>query len=188
MRLRGFIRFAAALILLSAGLSGCASKGADLPMLETDRSVDADYRLGPGDKLNVTVLGAQDLSGEFTVGDTGTISAPLIGEIKAAGLARAQLEQAIADTLARNVVKNPKVSVSIAAYRPFYIFGEVAKSGAYPYASGMRVLSAIALAGGYTYRAEEHYVIVTRRGEDRKALPSTAILPDDIIRIPQRFF
>ena len=82
------------------------------------------------------------------------------------------------------------MSVSVLSYRPFYIYGEVTKpgGGAVPYASGMRVTSAIATAGGYTYRAQEGYVVVTRDGQDRRALPGMRIRPDDIIRVPERYF
>jgi polysaccharide export outer membrane protein len=81
-----------------------------------------------------------------------------------------------------------QVSVTILAYRPFYIYGEVTKPGGYPYASGMRVLSAVATAGGFTYRANQNYVVITRNGQERKAEPNSPIQPDDVIRVPQRFF
>ena len=177
-----------ALLLLVSPLVECASTGSNLPMLDASQTVVADYRLGPGDKINITVLGAQDISGDYTVSDNGTIGSPLVGEVTAAGLSSAQLAQAIVQKLAPAVMKDPKVSIAVLAYRPFYIFGEVTKPGSYPYASGMRVLSAVATAGGFTYRAEENYVVVTRHGEDRKALPSMPVLPDDIIRIPERYF
>jgi polysaccharide export outer membrane protein len=80
------------------------------------------------------------------------------------------------------------VSVTILAYRPFYIYGEVTKPGEYPYASGMRVMSAVATAGGFTYRANESYVVVTRDGKEHKAEPNTPIQPDDVIRVPERYF
>jgi polysaccharide biosynthesis/export protein len=73
-------------------------------------------------------------------------------------------------------------------YRPFYIIGEVASPGGYPYVSGMKVLSAVAAAHGYTYRANEDYVIITRNGQERKASILTSIQPDDIIRVPERYF
>src|ERR1700724_767017 len=75
-----------------------------------------------------------------------------------------------------------------ANYRPFYIYGEVKPPGTYPYASGMRVVSAVATAGGYTYRANENYVVISRHGVDRKALPDTAIEPNDVIKVPERYF
>jgi polysaccharide export outer membrane protein len=160
-----------------------------LPALApTKASDDANYRLGAGDKLHVQVLGAEDLTGDYSVGDNGTVSSPLIGDVKAAGLTRSQLEREMERKLAQGYLKNPKVSVTILAYRPFYIFGEVTKPGEYPYATGMRVMSAVATAGGYTYRANENYVVVTRDGQEHKAAPNTPIQPDDVIRVPERYF
>lgn len=183
-------RFVMPLLVASllAPLAACQSRYTQLPALDARQSLDAEYRLGPGDKVSITVLNAPDLSGSYTIGDNGTISTPLIGDLKAVDLTRVQLEQVVTERLAQNVVKDPKVNVAITSYRPFYILGEVARAGAYPYASGMRALSAIATAGGYTPRARQDFVIVDRRGEEWKAAPSTPILPDDIIRIPERAF
>jgi polysaccharide export outer membrane protein len=182
------IRLAVAVLAILLPLAACSSQGSDLPLLETAKTDEANYRLGPGDKLHIQVLGAEDLTGDYVVGDNGTVSSPLIGDVKAAGLTRAQLEREMEHKLAQGYLKNPKVSVTILAYRPFYIYGEVTKPGEYPYASGMRVMSAVATAGGYTYRANQNYVVVTRHGQERKALPGTPILPDDIIRVPERYF
>jgi polysaccharide export outer membrane protein len=84
-------------------------------------------------------------------------------------------------------ITEPQVNVSVVSYRPFYILGEVSRPGSYPYASGMRVLSAVAAAQGYTYRANQEYVIITRNGEDRRAGILLSIQPDDIIRVPERY-
>ncbi len=175
-------------LIISLPLAGCGSPGADLPTLEPSTAPEPDYRLGPGDKISIKVLGSEDITGTYTVGDNGTISIPLIGEVKSAGLSRTELEQEITRGLTQGYIANPKVSVAILTYRPFFVLGEVAKPGGYPYVSGMRVLNAVALAGGYTYRANQTYVIVTRHGEDRKATPAMSIQPDDIIRVPERFF
>ena len=126
------------------------------------------------------------LSGDFSVGDNGAISSSLIGEIKAAGETRAEVERTIEEKLANNIVKNPKVSVAVLTYRPFYIYGEVVKPGAYPFATGIQVESAIATAGGFTYRAEEQYVLIKRKGQQYRALLSTPVQPDDIIRVRER--
>jgi polysaccharide export outer membrane protein len=182
------MRVLVVMLLASLPLAGCGSEGSSLPSLPTSASTDTQYRLGPGDKLSIKVLGAEDLSGDYTIGDNGTIATPLIGEVKAAGLTRAELEKAIADKLAQGYIKNPRVSVAIATYRPFYIFGEVTKPGEYPYASGMKVLNAIATAGGFTYRAQQGYVVVSRNGQEWRASPSSPLLPDDIVRVPERFF
>jgi polysaccharide export outer membrane protein len=169
-------------------LLACSS-GANLPPLSGNpQNAASTYRLGPGDQLSLKVVSAEDLTGDYPVSDGGTISVPLIGEVKAAGLTSTQLEKEIVDKLAQGYLRNPRVNVSIKKYRPFYIYGEVAKPGEYPYASGMRVLNAIATAGGYTYRAAKGYVVVTRNGRDAKALDATPIEPDDVIQVPERMF
>jgi protein involved in polysaccharide export with SLBB domain len=167
-------------------LVGCVPQGADLPFLEAQAGDAADYRLGPGDKVHVQVFGADDLSGDYVVGDKGTISSSLIGEIKAAGVTPAELELSIEKRLSQDIVKNPKVGVSVLTYRPFYIFGEVTKPGAYAFATGMRVASAIATAGGLTARAAEDYVLVTRKGKPYRALLTSPVQPDDLIRVVER--
>jgi polysaccharide biosynthesis/export protein len=183
------IRRFLAVLALVVPLAACSSQGADLPVIQPSKASDANsYRLGPGDKLHIVVVGGEDLTGDYAVGDNGTIGLALIGDVKAAGLTRAQVEREIEKKLGEGYLKHPKVSVSVLNYRPFYIFGEVKTPGTYAYASGMRVMSAIATAGGYTYRANENYVVITRNGADRKALPDTAIEPDDVIKVPERYF
>jgi protein involved in polysaccharide export with SLBB domain len=188
--MRSIVRIACiavAALTIALPLAGCSS-GSNLPPLETSKTDDTNYRLGPGDKLHVQVLGAEDLTGDYAVGDNGTVSSPLIGDVKAAGLTRGQLEREMERKLAQGYLRNPKVSITILAYRPFYIYGEVTKPGEYPYASGMRVTSAVATAGGYTYRANENFVVVTRDGKEHKATLNTPIQPDDVIRVPERYF
>jgi protein involved in polysaccharide export with SLBB domain len=180
-------RLALAALVLALPLLACSS-GENLPIVKGNPAELTNYRLGSGDQLTIKVVGAEDISGDYPVSDNGTIGIPLIGEVKAAGETRAQLEKSIADKLAQGYIRNPKVSVSIQKYRPFYIYGEVAKPGEYPYASGMRVLNAIATAGGYTYRANQGYVVVNRHGQGGKGLGSTPIEPDDVIEVPERLF
>ena len=83
-------------------------------------------------------------------------------------------------------MRDPKVSVQVVAYRPVYIFGEVTKPGGYPFAPGMTVRSAVALGGGFSYRAQDAFVVVTRSGNDYRAPPTAPLLPDDIVRVPER--
>jgi protein involved in polysaccharide export with SLBB domain len=187
MRLRTLFALAA----MALGLVGCASSGASLPPLESAEvgsGTSAGYRLGPGDKLRIIVFGAEDLSGEFIVSDGGFVNAPLVGDVKATGLGTQDFANALQRRLADGYMRDPKVSVQVATYRPFYIFGEVTKPGEYPYANGMSVMNAVALGGGFSYRAQQNYVIVTRQGKDYKAGPTSKILPDDIVRVPERFF
>ena len=120
------------------------------------------YLLGPGDQIRLTVFGENDLSGEFKVGDDGTVALPLLGQISAKGQSPGQLEKLIADRLQPDYVRNPQVSVEVMTYRPFFIIGEVNRPGSYPYQSGMTALEAVALAGGFTYRAKTEQVLIKR--------------------------
>lgn len=177
-----------ALMLLAAALVGCSPVGSNLPPLDQGPVADGSYKLGPGDQIKVTVFGADDLSGEFPVSDTGTAVLPLIGEVKAAGLTPRELEAAIRSKLAGGYLKDPKVSIQIMNFRPVYVLGEVAKPGDHPYVPGMTVRSAIALAGGFTPRANQSFVVVTRKNADFKASVSSTLRPDDVVQVSERFF
>ena len=150
------------------------------------------YTLGTGDKVRVTVFGEENLSGEFEIDATGKISMPLVGDVKIGGLPLRDAEKAVADSLAQGYLANPRVNVEVLNYRPFYIIGEVNTPGSYPYVNGMSVLTAVALAGGYTYRAEEKRVTITHANDPQRrefrASPDTTVLPGDIIRVPERWF
>ena len=175
-------------LLMGSLLLGCSSPGSNLPLLPAAPKT-TPYQLGPGDTLAIKVLGADELAGNYIVQDDGTIRILMIGKVTAAGVTSEELESRIAQKLKTGgYLTNPQVNVSVASYRPFYILGEVARPGAYPYASGMRVLSAVAAAQGYTYRANQDFVIVTRNGEDNRADVFSSIQPDDIIRVPERYF
>ena len=175
-----------ALIALSP-LAGC-SPGRDLPELSSKPDVSS-YHLGPGDRLEIKVLGADELAGQYSVQDDGTIRMLMVGEIPAAGYTPEQVQTKIEEKLkAGRFITQPHASVAVLAYRPFYILGEVASLGGYSYVSGMKVLSAVAAAHGYTYRANQNYVILTRNGEDSRADIMSSIEPDDIIRVPERYF
>lgn len=152
----------------------------------------AAYTLGSGDKIRVTVFGHEDLSGEFEVDGSGNVSLPLIRNVKAEGLTVRQLEQTIAERLSPDYLLNPSVSVEVLNYRPFYIYGEVTKPGSYPFVNGMTVVNAVAMAGGFTYRARTGSVRITRGNEpNRKQLTAdkdTPVLPGDVIEVPERYF
>jgi len=140
--------------------------------------------------VRVTVFGHPDLSGDFQVGTSGSIALPLVGEVPAAGSSPRELEVAIANVLSPDYLKNPKVAVEVLTYRPFYIIGEVKSPGSYSYVNGMRVINAVALAGGFTYRAREDELYITRAedGEKIPATQATVVRPGDVIEVPQRFF
>ena len=158
----------------------------------TPMNVDPGYRLGTGDTVHITVFGESDLSGDYPIDGTGTIRMPLIGQVKAAGLTIPALENSIQTKLAAGYLHDPKISAVVTNYRPFYIIGEVNKPGEYPYASGMNVLTAVALAGGFTYRADDTDVDIRHKGSTKEisvpADPSSKIEPGDIITVSERFF
>jgi polysaccharide export outer membrane protein len=153
---------------------------------------DEHYRLGTGDKLRVTVYGEEDLSGEFLVDGSGQVQLPLVGQVKAASLTIHEFVAEVTTALKEGYLKDPKVSVEVLNYRPFYIMGEVNKPGEYPFENGLNVLGAIALAGGFTYRANDNDVYVRRAGSSKEeSMPAdgtTKIFPGDIIRVPERIF
>jgi protein involved in polysaccharide export with SLBB domain len=170
-----------------------ASGGALQPVLaQTASAADEGYQLGPGDKVHVSVFGQSDLTGDFVVDGSGNVQLPLIGSLRAAGLTTQQFETHIATALRDGqYLKDPRVSVQVSGLRPFYIIGEVNKPGEYPCVNDMSVLNAVALAGGYTYRADDTVVYIRRSGEEKeKEYPSdetTKIHPGDIVRVAERF-
>jgi protein involved in polysaccharide export with SLBB domain len=150
------------------------------------------YKLDTGDKLRVIVFGEPDLGGEYEVDGSGFVRLPLIGQIPAAGIGLHDFETRVKAALEEGYLKNAKVSIEVINYRPFYILGQVNKPGEYPFVNGMSVLNAVALAGGYTYRANEANVYIRRKGAgEEQRVPAdqtTKIYPGDILRIPERFF
>lgn len=150
------------------------------------------YHLDSGDKVKVVVYGEDDLSGEFQIDGSGNLRLPLIGEVRAASLTTAELERAVEDKLAHGYLISPRVNAEVANYRPFTILGEVNKPGEYPYENGMTVLNAVAVAGGYTYRAEQDTVYIRRKGaakeERNPADDKTQVDPGDTIRVAERLF
>ena len=157
-----------------------------------DKSGLQEYRLGPGDRLSVVVFGQDDLSGELAVDGQGRISLPLIGQVQAQNKTVNELQQIVTDLFAEDYLIDPRISVEVTNYRPFYIYGQVNKPGSYPYVSGMTVRQAIALAGGYTRRASEEPVSITRTTLDElidiEGYLKTVVLPGDTIEVYRRLF
>jgi polysaccharide export outer membrane protein len=163
----------------------------------TDAAAAADsvagYALGPGDRVRLTVFRHEDLSGEFDVDGEGFLAMPLVGEIRGAGMNARQLENEIESRLRQGgYLVNPQVSLEVLNYRPFYIIGEVNNPGSYQYVNGMNVINAVALAGGFSYRADQDDIVITRGGSEGKRLGDvrldTPVLPGDIIEVTERFF
>lgn len=184
-RIRSRARALAALV--AAGmLAACAG---DLPATPAPASYDAAYRLDSGDEVRIDVFGDESLSGEHTIDGEGTLTMPLIGRVEAEGRTADALRAALEDRLAE-YVREPEVTVKVLSYRPFYIVGEVREPGSYDYVEGMTVINAVALAGGYTYRAREGVFVIERKGRDEllRADPQTPVAPGDVITVRERYF
>jgi polysaccharide export outer membrane protein len=191
---RAFRSFAA-VCLAALAVGACAGDvgpaSADLFTDAGPSALGASYRLGIGDKLKVTVFGEESLSGPVEVNAAGHVALPLAGEVPAQGRTLTQFREAVAHRLADGYLKNPKVTVEITNYRPVYVHGEVKNGGEFSYKSGLKLRDAVAMAGGYTYRANQSYAIVLREGQGEVRIPangSVTLYPGDNVRIPERFF
>ena len=182
--------FAFAVLLSASGLAACGN-GAALGAISDQPPV---YTLGAGDKVRVTVFGEQSVNGDYSVGTDGSIALPLIGNIAATGNSVAQLQEAITRKLASGYLLDPKVSVEVLNYRPYFILGEVNKPGTYPYVDALSVTQAVAIAGGYTYRANTSRVFIRRAGETEEMAYKVKhgnpawVKPGDTIRVGERYF
>jgi polysaccharide export outer membrane protein len=178
-------------IMALVAFAGCGGPGSDLaPLPATDAG---SYSLGPGDQVRIITFGEENLTGEFRVNDSGNIALPLVGAVHAAGLTSAGLEAAVASVLRRgNLVRHPSVAVEVIAYRPIYVLGEVNKPGQYPYQPGMTVVTAVAVAGGFTYRAVDGYAAIVRSIEgnavEGKASRQAFVQPGDVVTVFERRF
>jgi len=177
--------------VVASWLAGCASPSHGLPELPNDQA-GAAYLLGAGDSLRITVFGETDLSGTFKISDNGALVMPLVGQISAAGLSVPELQKRLVSQLNVKAVKSPDVTIQIEEYRPFFILGEVKNPGSYPYVPEMTVLTAVAIAGGFTFRASEDEVSVTRKrngaASEARASRAARVLPGDVVYVFERHF
>jgi len=188
------MRLFAIIACLMAALTGCARH--TLPDQRAPASVanfSEGYRLEPGNRVRVIIFNESNLSGEFQLDASGNLSMPLVGSVRAAGVTAKELGSRIVEVLKKNnYLRDPSIAVEVVTYRPFYVLGEVKLPGEFSYTAGMTVLSAVARAGGYDYRAREGEVILIRieDGVERqyRAQEITPILPGDIVRVVERFF
>jgi protein involved in polysaccharide export with SLBB domain len=187
-----FIR--TAILAIGLQVAGCYTDfGPVAPGPEPALGTKAITSLQAGDKLKVVVYGEDALSGVYDISSSGDVSMPLIGMVKAAGRTRAELQREIAHKYSSgNYLQEPKVTVDVVEFRPIYVFGETLRPGAYPYKAGLNVLTAIAVAGGFTYRASRDSVFVQHAGEavwhEYPLSGSVPIAPGDLIRVPERYF
>ena len=183
----------AALCLALAGCDDLASVVHPPAPTTVAAAAKAETRFQAGDKVKVVVIDEDKITGEYEIDANGAISLPLAGTIRAAGETKIELETLIRRKLEETqILRDPMVTVDISAYRPFYVMGEVEKPGEYPYHTGLNVMSAVAVAGGDTYRASHSRAQVQRAGEqsftDVPFSPDVPIYPGDLINIPERYF
>jgi protein involved in polysaccharide export with SLBB domain len=156
------------------------------------QSADDSYHLGSGDRIHIGVFGQSDLNGDYVVDGGGSVQLPLIGSVRAAGLTVAEFQKQLISKYSDGYLVNPNVEVDVVNYRPFYIIGEIKAPGQYPYVNGMSILNAVALAGGFTDRADKSEVYIRRNGSAKEIeFPgdeTTKVNPGDIVRISERFF
>jgi polysaccharide export outer membrane protein len=182
-------RMFAGLALVVLSLGGCATHpyGADMRA-----SMDAPYRLASGDRLRVIVFGQENLTNSFNVDGAGNVAMPLIGSTHVQGLTTREAAASLEARLRGGYLREPKVSVEVEAFRPFFVLGEVTSSGQYPFVNGMTAQTAVAIAGGFSPRGYQAEVDLTRVLDGR---PTTAtvpitfpIRPGDTITVRERFF
>lgn len=180
-------------LLLAAAMPAHAQQAPEVAAATTPAPPAADdYQLGVADKVRIIVFDEPTLSGEFTVNANGALSLPLIGDVPVRGLTPTQVGAQIRETLKGGYLLEPRVSIDVLTFRPFYILGEVNKPGEYPYSSGLTVDAAVAMAEGYTYRAEKKKVSIKHAGEElghkEELSPDLKVRPGDIIRIGERYW
>ena len=177
-------------LVLAAALTSCAP-GSDTPFLGAAQPTS--YRLGVDDQVRIITYGEDQLSDDFRVNAAGDLAMPLLGNVHAAGLTTDQLSATIAGELvSRKLLQKPSVSAEVVAFRPVYVLGEVARPGQYPYQVGMTMLTVVAVAGGFTYRAVQDYSMVVRHEGtstiEGRLRPGAAVRPGDVISIYERHF
>lgn len=175
-------------LMLGLGVASTTAVAAPIPPVSM-----TPYRLGAGDEIRVTVFGLDALTNTYAIGDEGTISLPLLPAVQVMSKTVPEVEAAIAEAIrARDLVRQPSVSVQVQKYRPFFILGEVQKPGSYPYVPGMSVLTAVSIAGGYTFRADKKKAKISRpmNGQLVKgsASPQTPVVPGDTVMIDEAWF
>ncbi len=159
--------------------------------LQPEKRINIDaYQLDSEDKIKITVFEEGQISDTYSIDGNGYVSIPLIGEVELSRLTLREAEMIITKKLADGYLVDPNVTIEIAAYRPFYIMGEVRAPGRYEYVHHISALKAVALAGGFTYRANRRRIEIVRGldGASKKMPIDTPIHPGDIVTVQERFF
>lgn len=186
------MRFALVLVLMTIGslISGCASH--NVPPNASFKILTAPYQLDSGDQLRVTVFEQANLSTTYTVDQAGFVTLPLIGAVSARGRTTQQLSGEIATKLKQGFVRDPDVAIEVQTFRPFFIHGEVNNAGQFQYVNGLTVQTAIAIAGGFSPRANRQVAVITRQINGKiqhgKVDLNIPIRPGDTITVKERLF
>lgn len=151
------------------------------------------YRLGTGDRIRVIVLQDTEFSGDYDVDQSGSVAVRMLGPIRVAGMTLAEIETMLRDRYRESgYLVAPRLSVELVTARPYYIVGEASRNGQFPYVACLRVLQAVAIAGGYTRRASKTRMTIRRfysqSAEEEYVSEDTLIEPGDVLRIPERYF
>lgn len=181
-----------AALMLIAACQSAPMQSTAAPDVIPAASVSQAYTLGSADKVKVTVFGEPELSGEYVVDGSGNISLPLIDSLQVEGLTVPEFQKLVEQTYSQGYLREPRISAEVLNFRPFYILGEVAKPGEYPYSNGLTVMNAVATAEGFTYRANKKFVMIKKANSTEEIrvelTPGLTIQPGDTIRIVERFF
>ncbi|WBO20841.1 polysaccharide biosynthesis/export family protein [Sphingomonas abietis] len=177
--------------------AACAENGTGPVISSGDRyssaaASAADYRLAPGDRIKITVYNEPNLTGDYGVSADGAVSLPLIGDVPATDHTVNEVIAEATTRYAGGFLRTPKLSGEVSIFRPFFILGEVATPGNYPYVVGMTAMNAIAIAKGFTPRANRRMVFI-RRKDDAKEIsyrltPELRVYPGDTVRVGERYF
>jgi polysaccharide export outer membrane protein len=190
IRLKRFGPGLAAMAVFAVALSGCS--GYRPAPAAFHEAINQPYMLDAGDQIRVTVFDQEDLTNTYSVDQSGYIAFPLVGAVPARGRTVQQMESELAAKLQKGYLRNPDVSVEVDEYRSIFIMGEVGASGQYNYAPGMTVQKAIAAAGGFSERANQGNVDITREINGKvmtgRVLISDPLLPGDTVFVRERLF
>lgn len=191
---KGLMAMLAALVLTLAN-AACASTAMQAaPATAAAEGNSDEYTLASGDKIHVIVFGEETLTGDYVITSGGNLTFPLVGNLHASDKTVEQLQAQLATALGDGYINNPKVSIQVVSFRPFYILGEVNKPGEYPVSTGLTLQQAVASAGGYTYRANNKRAYLKRANETQERLVDLrrgaplVVRAGDTIRIGERHF
>ncbi len=184
----------AVVVLAGLQLAGCYT---DYGPVEVERApvslsgAGVASLLQAGEKIKITVYGEESLTGEYDVNPNGYVTMPLIGAIRAAGRSQSEFARDAANKYrSGGFLQDPHVTVAVIQFKPFYVLGEATNPGEYPFRSGLNVHTAVAMAGGFTYRASKSYVLIRHVGDEvwkeYSLTEPVPIAPGDLIRVPER--